>query len=77
MRAAILCLAFAAAAAVFGSASALHLNTSMLRSELPADSSLLAPRMKTNLGDYDPVNSKLFVYLAGAAYCDESAILDW
>ena len=68
-----LLLALAAAATA---ARVPHFNSSMLRSQLPPDSPLLAkptPLLKA----YDPVSAKLFVYFAGAAYCDQSAIMDW
>ena len=52
-------------------------NVSMLRSQLPADSPLLAAKPKPLQGAYNPVTAKLFVYFSGAAYCDQAAIMDW
>jgi hypothetical protein len=77
MRPALLSLAFAASAALFATSSALNFNTSMLRSELPADSPLLEIKPRLQATAYNPVNAKLFVYFSGVAYCDQSAIMDW
>lgn len=77
MRPAVLAVAFALAAAA-SAARVPHFNSSMLRSQLPADSPLLALPAKTPiLKSYDPVSAKLFVYFSGAAYCAQSAIMDW
>lgn len=67
---------FAAAVGVQGSLYG-SFNESMLRSELPADSPLLAPRGPVELAAYNPTTAKLFVYFAGVSYCQESTIMDW
>lgn len=76
MRAFVVCALGALAATAAAAPHMTSYNVSMLRSELPADSPLLARRPTPNLG-YTPASAKLFVYFSAAAYCPQASIMAW
>ena len=76
MRSAILATVALAACATAHASLVGAFNSSMLRSELPPDSPLLAVR-PLKASAYNAATAKSFVYFAGISYCAEADILDW